>query len=93
MFSGQVVLGVARLAGLDELRDGDVDDALAAGLGAGNTQQAVDLPRSALARRAGELVRCCYSPRVRRGTRFLRASAPLPSDAGPTVSPSAVAVT
>ena len=82
-----------RLTGLDKLRDGDVDDSLAAGLATRDTQQAVDLPRSSLARRAGELVRCCYSPQMRRGTRFLRASAPLPLNAGPTVSPSAAVTT
>ena len=52
----------ARLAGLDELGDGDVDDALAAGLGAGDAEQAVDLAAGALACGPGELVRCCYSP-------------------------------
>ena len=47
----------ARLAGLDELGDGDVDDALAAGLGAGNAEQAVDLAAGTLARGPGDLVR------------------------------------
>ena len=49
---------------LDELGDGDVDDTLTAGLGAGDTQQAVDLTGSALPGRAGELVAeaDCYSP-------------------------------
>jgi len=46
----------ARLAGLDELGDGDVDDALAAGLGAGDAEQAVDLAAGTLARGPGELV-------------------------------------
>jgi len=44
------------LAGLDEFRQGDVDDALAAGLGAGDAEQAVDGLGETLACRAGELV-------------------------------------
>ena len=56
MFSGQVPDEMPDLAGLDEFRDGDVDDALAAGLRTGDAQQAVHLTRSALARRARELV-------------------------------------
>ena len=46
----------ARLAGLDEFGDADVDDTLAAGLGAGDAEQAVDLAASALACGPGELV-------------------------------------
>jgi hypothetical protein len=46
----------ARLARLDELGDGDVDDGLAAGLGAGDAEQAVDLTAGTLARRPRELV-------------------------------------
>ena len=46
----------ACLAGLDEFRDGDVDDSLAAGLGAADAEQAVDLTGSALASGPGEFV-------------------------------------
>ena len=46
----------AGLAGLDEFRDGDVDDALAAGLGAGDAEQAVDLAAGTLACGPRELV-------------------------------------
>ena len=46
----------ARLAGLDEFRQGDVDDTLAAGLGAGDAEQAVDLTAGALACGPGKLV-------------------------------------
>ena len=46
----------ARLSRLDELGDGDVDDALAAGLGAGDAEQAVDLTAGTLACGPGELV-------------------------------------
>ena len=52
----------AGLAGLDEFGQGDVDDSLAAGLGAGDAEQAVDLAAGTLACGPGELVRCCYSP-------------------------------
>ena len=43
-------------AGLHELRHGDVDDALTAGLGAGDADQAVDLAAGTLACGPGELV-------------------------------------
>lgn len=46
----------ARLAGLDEFRQGDVDDSLAAGLGTGDAQEAVDLLAEALACGPRELV-------------------------------------
>ena len=46
----------ARLTRLDKLRDGDVDDTLAAGLGTGDAEQAVNLPAGTLACGPGELV-------------------------------------
>jgi hypothetical protein len=84
----------ARLTRLDELRDGDVDDTLAAGLGAADAEQAVDLTAGTLARGPRELVRCCYSPlRTEwRAASFLdRSARPRVVRAGQTVPPSAVA--
>src|ERR1035441_556006 len=51
-----------RTARLDQLGDGDVDDSLAAGLAAGDADDAADLPRHALTCGAGELVpeKCIY---------------------------------
>ena len=45
-----------RAAGLHQLGKADVDDALAAGLGAGDAEQAVDLAAGTLACGPGELV-------------------------------------
>ena len=64
----------ARLAGLDEFRQGDVNDALAAGLGAADAEQAVDLLGQALTGRAGELV-----PEAMPVTSRLTASGPVVS--------------
>src|SRR5512146_1268866 len=46
----------AGLAGLDEFRQGDVDDTLTAGLGTGDAQEAVDLLGQALTRGPWEFV-------------------------------------
>ena len=46
----------ARLAGLDEFGNGDVNDTLTAGLGATNSQQAINLPGCALTCGAREFV-------------------------------------